>query len=79
MVEGNVYFPPDSVNQRYLRESDTVTHCSWKGEARYRTVVVDGKENPDAAWLYHTPKRAAQNIAGYFAFWHGVSVTADGA
>ena len=77
VVEGNVYFPPDSVDQQYLRDSETVTFCSWKGQARYKTIAVDGKENPDAAWYYPEPKSAAENIAGYFAFWHGVSVTSE--
>jgi uncharacterized protein (DUF427 family) len=74
IVEGNVYFPADAVNRELLRESATHTVCPWKGTASYYTVVVDGKENPDAAWYYPEPKPAASNIAGHVAFWRGVQV-----
>ncbi|HVG45371.1 MAG TPA: DUF427 domain-containing protein [Longimicrobium sp.] len=50
------------------------TVCPWKGTASYYTVVVDGKENPDAAWYYPDPKPAASNVAGHVAFWRGVTV-----
>jgi uncharacterized protein (DUF427 family) len=74
VVEGNQYFPPDSIDRAYFRESDTHTVCSWKGTASYFDVVVDGKVNKDAAWYYPAPKEAARNIAGYVAFWRGVEV-----
>ncbi len=73
-VEGNVYFPPDSIHQQYFQPSETHTVCPWKGTASYYTVVVDGKVNKDAAWYYPEPKPAAKNIAGYIAFWHGIEV-----
>jgi uncharacterized protein (DUF427 family) len=74
IVEGNHYFPPESVDRNYLRPSATHTVCSWKGTASYYDLVVDGKVNKDAAWYYPEPKQAAQEIAGYFAFWRGVQV-----
>jgi uncharacterized protein (DUF427 family) len=74
MVEGNVYFPADAVRREHLAESATRTVCPWKGTASYYTVVVDGKENRDAAWYYPDPKPAASNIAGHVAFWRGVTV-----
>jgi uncharacterized protein (DUF427 family) len=74
VVEGNRYFPPDSVNRAYFRASDTHTTCPWKGIASYYDVVVDGKTNKDAAWYYPAPKDAAGNIKGFVAFWHGVTV-----
>lgn len=74
MVEGNYYFPPDTINQEYLQPSDTHTTCSWKGVANYYTVVVDGQENKDAAWYYPEPKEKANNIKNYIAFWRGVKV-----
>ncbi|HEX8904231.1 MAG TPA: DUF427 domain-containing protein [Longimicrobiaceae bacterium] len=73
-VEGNIYFPVTAVKREYLRDSDTHTICPWKGTASYYSVVVDGKENKDAAWYYPDPKPAASNIAGYVAFWRGVQV-----
>jgi len=75
IVEGNVYFPSDALDRRYLRPSPTTTVCGWKGTAQYYTLVVDGKENKDAAWYYASPKDAAKNIAGRVAFWKGVTVT----
>lgn len=74
VVEGNHYFPPESVDRRYLEASDTSSHCPWKGEASYCHVKVDGERNPDAAWYYPEPKQAARDIAGYFAFWKGVEI-----
>ena len=74
MVEGNHYFPPDTVKIEHLKPSDTHTTCPWKGVASYYTVVVNGQENKDAAWYYPDPKPAAKNIAGYIAFWRGVKV-----
>lgn len=74
VVEGNQYFPPDTINRQYFKESNTHTTCPWKGTASYYTIEVDGKTNPDAAWYYPSPKDAAQNISGHIAFWKGVKV-----
>jgi uncharacterized protein (DUF427 family) len=74
VVEGNQYFPPDAVNREYFKESHTHTTCPWKGLASYYSVVVNGKENKDAAWYYPQPKEAAKNITDYVAFWKGVKV-----
>ena len=74
LVEGNVYFPPEAVDRRYLAESPTTTVCSWKGTAHYYTVTVDGAENRDAAWYYPDPKPAAVQIKDHIAFWRGVTV-----
>ncbi|MEO8144495.1 MAG: DUF427 domain-containing protein [Betaproteobacteria bacterium] len=73
-VEGNVYFPPESVRMACLKPSEKHTICSWKGIASYYDVVVDGKVNKDAAWYYPEPTAAAQNIKGHIAFWRGVAV-----
>ncbi|NPE29280.1 DUF427 domain-containing protein [Methanococcoides sp. SA1] len=73
-IEGNLYFPPESVNKEFLRESDTRSTCPWKGLAYYYDVVVNGDENNDAAWSYPEPKEAAKEITGHFAFWKGVEV-----
>lgn len=75
VVEGNHYFPPESLNREFFAGSDTHTVCSWKGTADYFSITVDGKTNTDAAWTYPEPKPAAAEIAGYVAFWRGVSVT----
>ncbi|MFK7603448.1 MULTISPECIES: DUF427 domain-containing protein [Deinococcus] len=77
VVEGNHYFPADSVKADYLRPSDTHSACPWKGTASYHTLEVDGKRNPDAAWYYPQPKDAAREIKDRVAFWKGVEITAD--
>jgi len=74
LVEGNVYFPADSVRRDYLQPSETHTVCGWKGTASYYNLAVDGQVNRDAAWYYPEPKEAARNITGHIAFWKGVKV-----
>ena len=75
IVEGNVYFPPESLNREFFKSSKLQTTCSWKGEASYYTVEVDGKSNADAAWFYPEPLDAAKKIKDHVAFWNGVEVT----
>ena len=74
VVEGNHYFPSDSVSKAHLQPSGTHTICPWKGEASYYNVVVDGETNKDAAWYYPEPKDAAAEIKNRIAFWRGVKV-----
>ncbi len=76
IVEGNHYFPIESVNQELLRPSETHSICPWKGTASYYSVEIDGQTNSDAAWYYPAPKDAASEIKDHVAFWHGVTVTA---
>ena len=75
VVEGNHYFPADSIKREFFKPSATHTVCGWKGLASYYTVDVNGKQNADAAWFYPEPKDAAKNITNYVAFWKGVEVT----
>jgi uncharacterized protein (DUF427 family) len=75
VVEGNHYFPPDSIKKEFFQPSATHTTCPWKGEASYYNVVVNGETNKDAAWYYPETKPAADEIRGYIAFWHGVKVS----
>lgn len=75
MVEGNHYFPPNSISQEHFVPTQTETVCHWKGTASYFTLEVDGEQNKDAAWSYPEPKEAAENIRGYYAFWKGVTVS----
>ena len=74
VVEGNHYFPAAAVKAGYLLPSNTKTMCSWKGQASYHTLFVDGDANPDAVWFYPDPKDAAAEIKGRLAFWKGVQV-----
>ncbi len=74
VVERNHYFPPDSINRTYFKDSETHTHCSWKGQASYYDIVVGGERNGDAAWYYSEPKEKAAQIKDHIAFWKGVEV-----
>lgn len=74
VVEGNHYFPPESVRTEYLKPSTTTSRCPWKGLANYYSLLVDGATNEDAAWYYAEPSDAASAIKGYVAFWRGVDV-----
>lgn len=75
VIEGNHYFPPDSVNKEFFKETDYHSTCFWKGEASYYTVEVDGDSNENAAWYYPDPSERAAQIKDYVAFWKGVEVT----
>ncbi len=78
-IEGNHYFPPESVHKEFFEPSELHTTCPWKGEASYYNVVVNGETNEDAAWYYPEPKdgsikRVGKDFTNYIAFWHGVEV-----
>ena len=74
VVEGNTYFPLDSIQREFFRPSSTISTDPVKGQARYYTVIVDGQENPDAAWYYPDPKPVARSIKNHIAFWRGIEV-----
>jgi uncharacterized protein (DUF427 family) len=75
-VEGNAYFPANSLNRDLFRPSDHTSRCPWKGEAHYYSLEVDRARNENAAWYYPEPKEAAANIRDRVAFWKGVKVSA---
>ncbi len=74
VIEGNHYFPPESISKDYFKISDTQTTCPWKGVASYNSIEVDGKTNEDAAWYYPEVSELAKGIKGYVAFWKGIEV-----
>ncbi|HEX9675663.1 MAG TPA: DUF427 domain-containing protein [Anaerolineales bacterium] len=74
VVEGNYYFPRESVRWDFFQPSQSHTTCHWKGIASYYNVVVDGQTNKDAAWYYPEPSQAAKSITDHVAFWRGVKV-----
>ena len=74
VVEGNHYFPRDSLTAEYFEDSTKTSVCGWKGTANYLSLRVDGEVNADAAWYYKTPKSAAAPIKDRVAFWRGVRV-----
>ncbi len=75
VVEGNHYFPADSIKKEFYKPSETHTVCSWKGTASYYDVTVAGETNKDAAWFYPEALPEAKNIENYVAFWKGVEIT----
>ena len=75
VIEGNHYFPSESIKKEHFRESNTHTTCPWKGESSYYDIIVDQEVNSDSAWYYPEPKEAAKQIKDYVAFWKGVVVT----
>lgn len=75
--DGNYYFPPDSKNAQYFKESSTHTKCFWKGNASYYDIVVGNEFNKDAAWYYSDPQTPAQEIKNHIAFWKGVKIEKD--
>ena len=74
IVEGNHYFPFNSIKQKYFKKTELTTVCGWKGTANYYSVDVNGKTNKDCAWYYIEPNDAAMKIKGMVAFWNGVNV-----
>lgn len=74
VVEGNHYFPAETLDRNVVRDSDHTSVCPWKGTASYYSLEVDGQLNPDAVWYYPDPKPGAEAVAGRVAFWKGVMV-----
>ena len=74
VVEGNHYFPRESVESQYLMDSERYSVCPWKGQASYHTLEVNGRQNIDAAWFYAEPKQRALVIKDHVAFWRGVTI-----
>ena len=75
VVEGNHYFPADSIVAEHYEPNDQTSVCPWKGTASYYDIVVDGERNAAAAWFYPEPKEAAAEIRGRISFWKGVTVS----
>ncbi len=74
IIEGNHYFPPESITTEYFKSSETHTTCPWKGVASYKSIEVNGETNEDAAWFYPEVSSLAKGIKGYYAFWKGVKM-----
>ncbi|MEL7208759.1 MAG: DUF427 domain-containing protein [Actinomycetota bacterium] len=76
VVEGNHYFPPDSIDWQFFSEIDRTSGCPWKGTANYYDVSVGDQVLAGVAWTYHEPKEAAAEIKDHVAFYPGVTVAA---
>ena len=75
VIEGNHYFPPNSIKKEFFKSNDTHTTCHWKGVSSYYDLEVNGKVNTDAAWYYPETSELAKGIKGFLAFWKGVKVS----
>jgi uncharacterized protein (DUF427 family) len=78
-IEGNWYFPPDSVKNGFLVDSPTPYTCPWKGECQYFGVKDGDTVLQDRAWSYPNPystafDRVGKDFGNYVAFWKDVSV-----
>jgi uncharacterized protein (DUF427 family) len=73
-IEGNIYFPLDSLRKEYILESNTHSSCPWKGKASYFHIMVEGEINEDAAWYYPQPNTGAEILKNRVAFWKGVEI-----
>ncbi len=74
MVEGNHYFPPESIKEEYFKPTEKQSMCQWKGLADYYSLEIDGEEIENVSWVYHNPKKEAENIKNYFAFYGDVKI-----
>ncbi|PKS09025.1 hypothetical protein jhhlp_003638 [Lomentospora prolificans] len=68
-VEGNVYFPPDSIKKDLFEPTELKTFCGWKGEASYYTVKNGDTVLSNVAWYYPKPMEAAKEIKDHVAFY----------
>jgi len=75
VLEGNHYFPADSIKKEFFSDNPSQTTCPWKGVASYYNIQVGGATNQGAAWYYQSPKDAAAEIKNHVAFWKGVEIT----
>jgi uncharacterized protein (DUF427 family) len=74
VVEGNHYFPVESLRWEYFTASRTRTVCPWKGLANYYTITVAEVVHPDAAWFYPHPTPLTRKVKNRVAFWCGVDI-----
>jgi uncharacterized protein (DUF427 family) len=77
VVEGNHYFPLESVDPTVLRSSRMKSVCPWKGLASYYHVEAKGERNTNAAWTYRHPYPWIRKIKNRVAFWNGVEIVPD--
>ena len=74
LLEGNHYFPAESLEKKYITFSNHKTTCPWKGQAHYYSVIVDGDMLIDTAWFYPEPQNEASHIKNYVAFWKEIKI-----
>ena len=63
------YLPPADVTTEFLVPNARRSLCEWKGQARYRDVVLGEERIEAACWSYADPAADFTPIAGYYAFY----------
>lgn len=76
-IEGNHYFPPESLNREFFEDSPSKTLCPWKGMASYYNVRVGEHIAPDLAWYYPHPSPLARRIKNHVAFYGQVTIEGE--
>lgn len=76
-IEGNHYFPPESLNREFFEDSPSKTLCPWKGLASYYTVRAGDEVAPDLAWYYPRPSPLARRIKNHVAFYGQVHIEGE--
>jgi uncharacterized protein (DUF427 family) len=64
-----LYFPREDAFMEYMSRTEKHTHCPYKGEASYYTLLMDGRFAEDAVWSYEDPYPAMDLIRGRLAFY----------
>ncbi|WP_238365827.1 DUF427 domain-containing protein [Mesobacterium pallidum] len=72
-----VYFPREDIAMAFLEKTGTASHCPFKGDASYYSIVTKSTTIPDAAWSYESPKAGLEQIAGHLAFYATDQVTVE--
>ncbi|MEM7296462.1 MAG: DUF427 domain-containing protein [Pseudomonadota bacterium] len=72
-----IYFPRGDVAMAFLEQAEQSSHCPFKGDAAYFSIVTKSKTIANAAWSYQTPNADVSDIAGHLAFYSSDEVTVE--
>jgi hypothetical protein len=64
------HFPPEDVRTDLLQPTDRSTHCPYKGDASYWSVIVGDRVEEDIAWSYPFPIPECPKIQNLVAFFN---------
>ena len=63
------YIPRDDADMKLLAGASHASHCPYKGDASYFSIVVQGRTVENAVWSYERPYPAVSAISGHLAFY----------
>ncbi|MGB3244326.1 MAG: DUF427 domain-containing protein [Sulfitobacter sp.] len=72
-----IYFPRGDIAMAFLDASEKSSHCPYKGDASYYSVVTKSRTLADAVWSYEEPKEAVAEIKDYLAFYLLEEITVE--